>query len=331
MNILITGISGFIGYHLVDHLLSRDEGHDICGFGFWRGQHERYRDGFCCPDAPIHYEEVDILDALAVRQFVGSRNWDAVFHLAGQAVIPTANKNVASAYQLNVMGTVNLLEALREQHKQDSATLKLVQLSSSSDVYGDVPEKSQPIAEERIPRPDNAYGGSKAAMELVGMHYRREHGMPVISTRLFTCAGPKQWDDLLVGFLTKRFAQFKLGLAEPRLGMGRLDNKRSFIDVRDVVRAYWRLQNLRFNEYVPIAFNVAGTEVWTIGHIVDTLKDISGVDAEVYHEPKFVRPKDKLCQIGDGKQLKLATGFEPTIPFQQTLEDSYQWWLGELG
>jgi len=332
--ILVTGSSGFIGYYLCSRLL--DLGHEVIGLSNWRDIDTRFTRPLA---GRMTHVLADICDPFALDAFFKKQcKFDAIFHLAGQSLISAVEDNPGWTYQTNVIGTVNLLTAM----VRNSIHPSFIQLSSSSDVYGDVPEYQQPIREwvrsdqGAYPTPlnvDNAYAGSKLAMEIVGRQFRESHDLNIVSTRLFTCCGPMQYDNSLLGFFSKRCALMALGKSDTPPVIGCASNRRSFIDVRDAVRAYTDLMECASEGHEAV--NVAGTDVWTVGQIAVELEQlmwsVTGREISIPTDPAKARPRDKHVQIGSSSLLQELTRWKPEIPFDRTIRDSFNYWLCAYG
>ena len=319
MRILITGISGFIGYHLTKELIS--QGHQVVGFGNSRTW---------CPvwDSETRkqieiYDDVDLLDTLALWNFLHRVRPVGIFHLAAEASIVVSRKNPIRAYQANIIGTENLLSVVKAC--DFNPPLQFIQLSSSSDVYG---LKGGTLTEGESCDPTNPYGVSKLSMELIGKRYHREEGLPTFSTRLFTTAGPGQYEDSALGSFSKQVALIARKKQDPIIKVGNLNNNRTFQDVRDVVKAFYLLSQKIDNPTFSFSrrFNISGS-VHNLRDLLDLLLRISDVkNVEIIVDDKIIRKNDITCQVGDQRQLEELTGFKHTYTMEQTLKDMFLWW-----
>lgn len=320
MKILITGISGFIGTKLALALLK--QGHEVSGIGFRRSiDHLRECWGEHYDD--INYAEVDICDAVAIRQHIFRKRSAFIYHLAAQANIPHARANPISTYNTNILGTQNVLSAAA------SSDVMSVHLASSSDVYGPVAEADQPITEDQPLQGGNPYAISKIAMEGIGRSFYHE-GVNVIVTRLFTTTGPGQCTDAAVSYFAYQIARIRLGLQEPIFKCGNIDNYRTLLDVDDVVRAFLTLPNLPVGKsFEDSVFNVTGNEEVSLRSLIENLMHITEVDAKI--EQQGVRISDITRQLGDGSKFKKASGWELHHAPMSAACKVYQYWLGKLG
>ena len=210
MRALVTGGRGFVGTWLVRHLVAL--GHDV---------------------RVLDRDEADIRDAAAVESIVAEAAPDVVFHLAAQASVARSLADPFPTFEVNVMGTVNVLEAV----KRRAAKARVI-VASSAEVYGIVGEDALPITEDAPLAPVNPYAASKVAQEAVALAYHRGSGLDVIVTRSFNTIGPGQSTDFALPSFAARLAAIVRGEAPPVLEVGNLDVERDFTDVRDAARAY---------------------------------------------------------------------------------------------
>lgn len=299
MRALVTGADGFVGRWLVRHLESAGDqvwcavGPDETG-----QENERTR--------AIDVRQSDDLDALC--------QWarpDAIYHLAGVAFGPDAQRATAHAVDVNVRGTVNVLETARAL-----STKPVVLVSGSADVYGD-PQDSSPLTESDPVAPAHLYGGSKAAQEAIALSYHRAGLLDVVVTRSFNHIGPGQRDVFVVASLAGQLAAVAAGAA-PVVRVGNLPAERDFTDVRDVVRAY---RILVAGGHAGQPLNVASGHATSIDRVLQLLIEISGLDVEVEVDPARLRTSDTAKVVGDASRLTALTGWRPEIPLETTLRD----------
>ena len=313
MNILITGIDGFVGSHLAAHFLHQG-GVTIYGL-------VRALPPMVPLDPSIILRSAEITDPDAVRAVVTEAMPDRIFHLAGQAFVPLSIENPRGTFQTNVDGTLNLLEAVREDNVLRNKTSVLV--VSSGEVYGDVTPEMLPLNELSPLRPANPYAVSKACVDMISRQYCASFGIDVTVARPFNHLGPGQ-NELFVGSaFARQIAEIKLGRREPKLLVGNLEPKRDFTDVRDVVRAYASLLDLPKRE--P-AYNICSGRSLAIRDLLDRMLLQSGMRVEILRDPKRSR-REEIAEIrGDASLLRQATGWEPKIPIEQTLRDILSYW-----
>ncbi len=287
---LITGASGFAGRHLV--AACQADGDEVS----------------TAPPSRV----ADLRDAEAAAGVVAAARPDVVYHLAAQAHVGRSWEDPATTLHGNLAMTLNMLEAVRAQ--APSAVFLLV---GSSEEYG--PPLQVPTTEDELLRPANPYAVSKASCDLLGGLYAGAHGLRVIRARAFNHSGPGQEPVYAIASFARQVA---LGGDPVRVVTGNADTRRDYTDVRDVVRAY-RLLAARGE---PGIFNICSGVSFSAREVVATLGRVAGV--EVIHEvdPARVRPNEVLEVRGSFARLHEATGWEPSIPFEQTLLDTVEYW-----
>jgi GDP-4-dehydro-6-deoxy-D-mannose reductase len=295
---LVTGIGGFVGPYLANHLQSL--GYDVTGTSFPNGSNR----SLGCPAVPL-----DIRKPQAVKKVVGDLRPDTIYHLAG--ITRPGLDQVPSFYEVNLMGTLHVLEAAREVGAE-------VLVVSSAYVYG---KHNEPLSEEALLMPVNHYGSSKAAADLAAIGYALD-GLPVVRARPFNHSGPGQSPDFLLPTLVHQLVRIEAGHEPPVLELGNLDSVRDFSDVRDVVRAYGLLmQSGESGE----AYNVASGIGMSVRHLVELLVELAGVSVEIIVEPTRVRPSDIAYLVGDASKLCQSVGWQPAYDLEQTLTDMLEY------
>ncbi len=318
--VLVTGIDGFVGSHLAEFLLG--QGVDVHGTTF-----EPEPAQHLAPIArKLRLHSADIVDAPRIDQLVETIRPDRIVHLAGQAYIPASVTDPASTFRTNVMGGVAVLDAALSAIRRDG-TGPSVLIVSSGEVYGAVDPSHIPIGEDLPLRPVNPYAASKAAIDLIAQEYHHTFGVDVVVARPFNHAGPRQSSLFVCSDFARQFARMSLGKAPPIMNVGNLDPERDFTDVRDVVRAYWMLFDRKTDDRI---FNVCSGVAVRIGTIVEMLRELSGIPAEVIVEKGRVRPGEVSRVVGSAERVMRATGWAPAYPLRQTLADVMAYWKAEL-
>ncbi len=315
MKALITGITGFAGSHLADYLLAHQPDVEIFGIRRWRSRTENIAH---IPPDSLHLVETDLSDYNSVHRMLDRVRPDFIFHLAAQSFVPTSWNAPAATLEVNVIGQTNLFEA--------ALALKLdpvIQIACSSEEYGLVHPDETPITETNPLRPLSTYAVSKIAQDYLGYQYFQSYGLKVIRTRGFNHTGPRRGEVFVASNFAKQLARIKAGLADPVIYVGNLEAVRDFTDVRDMVRAYWlAVTKARPGEVYNIA---SGREV-VIQDLLDKLIELTDVEVTVEQDPDRMRPSDVEILLGDSSKFRADTGWEPEIPFDQTLRDIVDYW-----
>jgi len=315
---LITGIAGFVAYHMADYLLKQDE--QVIGTYRWTEDLSRIRH---IVDR-IVLVPCDLLDFSACLRCLNEYLPDYIYHLAAQSYVPDSYMYPIVTIQTNTIGTLNLLEAVRIVKMQNNYD-PVIHVCSSSEVYGYVEENEIPIKETNPFRPQNPYAVGKIGCDMLGYMYWRCYGLKIIRTRMFTHTGPGRLMESAESSFAKQIAMIEKGLQEPVVRVGYLDSIRTIADVRDAVRAYYILvRKCQPGE----VYNIAGNKVMKVGDILNYLISLSPMRDKIRVEvdPTRLRPADVPRQIVDISKFQQATGWSPQIPFEKTMQDLLDWW-----
>jgi len=317
MRILITGITGFVGSHLAEYALKM--GAEVFGTYRWRSRMDNIEHLL----GKIRLVECDLRDATSIRNALREAKPDRIFHLAAQSYVPTSWTAPADTMHINVIGTVNLFEAVR-QLEIDCRILN----AGSSEEYGLQFEHELPIKETNQLRPLSPYAVSKVAQDLLGWQYHRSYGMFIVRTRAFNHSGPRRPEAFVDSGFAWQIARIEMGLQEPIIYVGNLDAKRDFTDVRDIVRAYWlALEKCQPGE----VYNICSGKARSIREILETLIDMAKIGVEIRFDPTRMRPSDVPVLVGDSTKFREQTGWVPEIPYEQTLLDMLDYWRSKFG
>jgi GDP-4-dehydro-6-deoxy-D-mannose reductase len=315
---LITGITGFAGSHLAEYLLAEHPEVEVYGLYRWRSRMENIRD----VTGRVRLLEADLRDYSSIRTALEVSRPDYVFHLAAQSFVPSSWTAPNETLTTNVSGQVNLFEAVRHLGLDPT-----IQIACSSEEYGMVLPEEVPIREENPLRPLSPYAVSKVAQDLMGYQYFQSFGLKVVRTRGFNHTGPRRGDVFVTSNFAKQVASIEAGLQEPVIRVGNLEAVRDFTDVRDMVRAYW----LAVTRAKPgEVYNIATGVGITIQELLDRLLGLSEVEVRVEQDPERMRPSDVVRLVGDASKFRADTGWEPRVPFDQTLSDVLGYWRQQL-
>lgn len=319
MRVLITGITGFVGSHLADYILAEFPDVQILGLVRWRSskeniQHILDRIKLCLGD---------LLDTVSLKIILGEHKPDVIFHLAAQSYVDFSFIAPIATLQANVIGTCNLLETVKEL-KLSAGYDPIVHICSSSEVYGQVKEDEVPIKEDNPFRPASPYAVSKVCEDMLAYQYWLSWKIKTIRTRMFTHTGPRRGDVFVTSTFAKQIAVIEAGLGPAVVKVGNLESIRTFLDVRDAVKAYWLL----VNKCPPgEVYNIGGVESMTVGEMLNKLLKFSKVkNISVELDPSRLRPSDVTLQIPCIDKFVKATGWSPRIKFDKTLEDLLGYW-----
>ena len=300
MNILVTGASGFTGHHMIKYLLSLNEGTSLI-WGISRSQPQISHSG-------CTYLRADLNQKKQVDSIIKKASPDLVIHLAGQN-----HGTLAELLRANVINTENLLKAVREE-RPDARVLVV----GSSAEYGYAGET--PIAEDAPLRPSGVYGISKVAEDLLAVQYYTAYDLAITITRPFNLIGPGQSDLYICGKLTHQAVEIRENKRDAFELFG-TDARRDYVDVRDVVDAYWRLiSHKNFEKRIAgHVFNIGSGKSYSVAAVI---REITMITGELYKVNLPASPVRDLVpvQIADIRRIIKETGWRPSIPLCRSLE-----------
>ena len=291
--LLVTGATGFVGRHVRE---ACEAGGSFAG---WQ---------FC--EAPAG---LDIRDAEQVQAWVASVSPDAVLHLAAQSFVPRSFENPRESIEINLLGTLNLLQALRAAGFKG----RMVYVSSG-DVYGRVPDEALPVSESRIPEPRSPYAVSKIAAENLCLQWHRTEGLDAMIARPFNHVGPGQDTRFVLPALAVQVVAIADGRQPPVIEAGDIDTTRDFTDVRDVVAAYAAM--IRHGR--PGATYVVGSGVERrVRDLLMAMCAIAGISPEIRQDAARLRPAEQRRMAADARRLRDETGWTQSFSIESTLSD----------
>ncbi len=323
---LITGITGMVGSHLTDYLLTHTDW-EIYGMCRWRSPLDNVEHLLEQANRKerLFFLYGDLTDHASLQQVVAQSRPDYVFHLAAQSYPTTSFTSPLQTLDTNILGTERFLEVLRSEKGIDP----VIHVCSSSEVFGRVARENLPIHEGCPFHPASPYAVSKVGTDLIGRFHAEAYQQKVVVTRMFTHTGPRRGDVFAESSFAKQIAMIEQGLIPPVVKTGNLDSLRTWSDVRDAVRAYYLLvtRNPVAGEY----YNIGGTFSCTVGEMLNHLISLSTVSGiEVQTEAARLRPLDADLQVPDTSKFKKHTGWKPKIPFGTTMLDLLNYWREQL-
>ena len=315
---LITGISGSGGSYLAEHIVNNHKEVEVHGIARWHSTTTSNNLENISNIVKIH--ECDLNDFSSILHVLKLVKPDVIFHLASHANVRAGFITPLSVIQNNVMGTSNLYEAIR------SADLDpIIQLCSTSEVYGQVDPLDIPIKESCPLRPTSPYAVSKTTQDHLGFAYWKSYGMKIIRTRMFAYFNPRRADLFATSF-ARQVALIEAG-KQKELLHGNLDSVRTMIDVRDAMNSYW--QAALFCEPGE-AYNIGGPKVITVGEFLNILKNMAKTDIPTRVNPDLLRPSDVTLQIPDISKFVAATNWEAKYTFEQSIEHLLNYWREKI-
>lgn len=292
MRLLVTGAGGFVGEHVRQAIEAGEF-----------GPYEWY-------PAP---EGFDVRRRSEVDALIERIRPEAVLHLAAQSFVPQSFKDPVGTFEVNVLGTLHLLQALTQSDFHGRFLYV-----SSGDVYGLVPDEWLPVDERRWPEPRNPYASSKVAAETLVLQWHRARGLDALVARPFNHIGPGQRRDFAIPAFARQIVDIAGGRQAPVLDVGDIDTTRDFLDVRDVVRGYAAL----FARGQAGGTYVLGSGVERrIRDMIGFMCAACGVDPEIRQDPARLRPSEQRRMVADSSLIRAHTGWAPSCTIEQTLHD----------
>ena len=314
-NVLITGITGFVGSHLADYLLANTK-YKIFGL---KRVNSSLRNISHILDR-VTLINGDLIDQTSLVKTLKISKPKCIYHLGALSWVSPSWDMPTAYMQVNAIGTINLFEALR------TAGLKpRILISCTPEEYGDVPKNLIPITEETRLEPVNLYAASKVAQDAICQAYQASYGFEIIRTRAFNHEGPRR--DILgaLASFAYQIARIERGLQEPIVKVGNLEAKRNFTDVRDMVRAYY----LAMGKGIPGELYLIGSDqIHTIKRCLAMLIALSPMKDKIKYkvEKERVRLTELRILIGKFDKFEKQTGWKPRIPFRETVKSILDYW-----
>lgn len=309
---LIIGAAGFVGNYLIDHI----QRNCVWSIIVTKMKHEK------ASWLGVDVRDLNILDYDEVKALIDDIRPDYIFHLAAQSSVALSWKNPGLTVDVNIKGSLNVLDSIRELDYKPSTLL-----IGSGEEYGHVRECEIPIDEDNTLRPGNIYAVTKACQNMIGNIYAGAYGMKVMMVRAFNHIGPNQMPSFVVSDFCKQIVEIENNLREPVLRVGNLAARRDFTDVRDVVKAYVML----VEKGTPgETYNVGSGCAISIQEILGKIVKLSKVPVSIEVDPQKLRPLDVPIIEADIRKIKKCTDWSPQISLETTLKETLDYWREEI-
>ncbi|MEM2192414.1 MAG: GDP-mannose 4,6-dehydratase, partial [Candidatus Hadarchaeales archaeon] len=303
MRALITGVNGFVGSWLAEFLLAKDV--EVYGT-----IHDKRMENVAHLVPKLHLITCDVREEEHVRNALEESSPNLIFHLAAQSRPDISWIEPRRTLETNVIGTVNLFERVRKMNIDP-----VILVAGSSAEYGLISPDEPPIKEDHPLLPVSPYGVSKVAQTLMAYQYFKNYGMKTIMVRIFGATGPRKTGDACSDFC-KQIVKIERGEAEPVVKVGNLNVIRDLMDVEDALEAFWILVE---KKKIGEIYNICSSKPLRIGDMLNKLLSFSKIRPKIEVDPKKIRPTDEPIVVGDNTKIKRECGWEPKIPFDETL------------
>lgn len=313
MKALIIGGAGFVGNYLIKHL-AQDLKWEV---SVTKMSQEEIKD-----ENVTKTYDLNILDKEQIESVLKHAQPDYIFHLAAQSSVALSWKNPALTIDVNIKGSVNVLDVIRDMEIKPR-----ILLIGSGEEYGYIKPEESPIIEENLPRPGNIYAATKACQNMIGSIYADAYDMDIMMVRAFNHIGPNQAPMFVVSDFCKQVAEIEKGEKEPIMRVGNLSAKRDFTDVRDVVRAYGLLiQHGKKGE----TYNIGSGKAIAIQEILERILKLSDKTIKEEVDPARLRPVDVPIIEADTAKVRTCTGWTPEIGLDRTLQETLDYWRARV-
>ncbi|WP_313961643.1 GDP-mannose 4,6-dehydratase [Leptotrichia shahii] len=306
--VLVTGVDGFVAGYLSDYLFK--SGYDVYGTTI----SETYKND------KIKIFKMNLLDAENVSDVIKNISPNMIFHLAGQSAVGLSWQKPVLTIDVNVNGTLNLLEAVRINNINSR-----ILIIGSSDQYGTIKPEDCPIKETQLQNPQSPYGISKKTQEEIGKLYVKAYKMNIIFVRAFNHIGARQGKNFVVPDFASKIVKIEKS-AVPVLKVGNLDTLRDFTDVRDIVRGYLMLLE---SGKIGESYNIGSGNVIKVKDILKKLINLSSKKIKIEIDKEKFRPVDVPIVQCDNSKIKKDTGWSPEISIDETLKEVLEYWRGK--
>lgn len=305
MKVLITGASGFVGQHLIQHLRQFPD-YELNGTSITPLSP-------ALQDLDLVWWSLDLRDPEAVHQMIETLKPNLIFHLAAQAFVPASFDDPWDTLENNIRGQLNLFQSVLKL-KLETRILVI----SSAHVYGRILPEANPISEDHPFKPDTPYSVSKVAQDMLALQYHLSHNLFTVRARPFNHIGPAQNIRFALPNFATQIAAAERGESPPVIQVGNLEAERDFTDVRDVVRAYHLMLT---QGQAGMAYNVCQGVSYSMQHLLQHMCSLSHVDLKIEVDKSRVRPLEVPRIVGDSSRLRQATAWQANIDIYQSLKD----------
>jgi GDP-4-dehydro-6-deoxy-D-mannose reductase len=311
MKVLVTGAGGFVGHHLVNKLIER--GHYVVPC-----VHNNKGNYII----PVNVINLDISNTDEIQRVLEITKPDAVIHLAAQSSVPVSWDNPALTFQINTIGTVNLLQKIGEFNPE----IKFIYVGSSEE-YGLSAKTHSLLVEETECIPQNPYAISKLSAGQAVIQLSKKYNINSLHARPFNHFGPGQKQGFVISDFASQIIEIERGLREPKIHVGDISTYRDFTDVRDVINAYILLLENKVDNGI---YNISSGNAREINTLLNQLISLAQLDVEVITDPNKFRASEVKKFAGDYTKIKKAVGWNVEYSIEISLRDTLDWWRNQI-
>lgn len=311
---LITGFSGFVSRHFIEYLVSLNIKIQILGLDINNPEfdYSNYKNINC------KFKKVNLLDADDVESIIYNFQPNYILHLASYSSVGYSWQNPANSFKNNT----NIFLTLIEKVRLLGLNCRIISVGSSEE-YGIVNKKELPLKEINKLNPSSPYAVARVAQEQLSKVYVEGFGLDIIITRSFNHIGPYQKDIFAIPSFVKQLVEIKRGNKERKLVTGNISVIRDFVDVRDVVRAYYLLFIKGGKGEI---YNICSGEGNSLESIINIITEKLNIDIKIKIDPQRIRPNDNSIILGSFEKLNKLTGWKPEIEIKKSITDIIDYW-----
>ena len=320
MKLLITGFAGFVSIHFLDLINRLEPGSEILGIDKITPDidHALYS------NLKIQYKDIDLLDRPTINDILTSFRPEYILHLASISSVAQSWHTPLDSFVNNTNIFLNLVEHIRV----NNIDCRILSIGSSEE-FGEVTENELPLTEEHPLKPLSPYAVARVSQEMLSKIYADGFNEDIVMTRSFNHIGPGQKDLFVISSFAKKLVLLKNSKsADNAIVTGNLSIVRDFVDVRDVVRAYYLLlRNGRKGEI----YNICSGKGSVLKDIILKMSELLGLQIKIEVDPKLIRPNENKKVIGSYKKINDELGWKPEIPIEKSLSDIIEYWQKKIG
>lgn len=309
--ILITGFSGFVARHFIEYLHALKIKIEIYGIDVTPPQYDLNQ---FLPELKIRFKILDMTDAVQLKDLFQEFTPDYILHLAAYSSVAYSWKNPSESFLNNSNIFLNLIKTVQETNPG----CRVLSVGSSEE-YGNVEKDNLPIRENQPLQPTSPYAVARVSQEMLSRIFAETFHLNIVLTRSFNHIGPRQDNRFAIpSFITRIMEIKKKGLCAGEIETGDTTVVRDFVDVRDVVRAYYLLL---LKGRAGEAYNICSGKGVVLKDIIDIIARQAGVEVTTKINPDFVRPRDNRFTVGSPFKIESELGWHPEISLEETIRD----------
>ena len=316
--ILITGFSGFVSKYFIEYLEENKIESTVLGIDLFKSNIREDKFKY----VKIYFKQIDIFDKENVEKVICDFKPDYLLHLASFSSVAFSWKNPVESFQNNTNIFLNIAEGIR----QNNLSTRILSIGSSEE-YGNLGQEYIPLKEDYPTRPISPYAVARLSQEMISKVFVSGFNMNIIMTRSFNHIGPRQNKVFVISSFARQLCQIKLDGGKGVIETGDVSIIRDFLDVRDVVDAYFKL--LMYGE-VGEVYNVCSGKGITLEEIIRKMANILEIEVEIRVNKKLIRPADNKIIIGSPEKLKQKINWELKYSIDNSLKDIINYWMQYL-